>query len=40
MSVLPQLVAKITLGNRCHWGLQEGIEVSETFDVQHVDLMD
>ena len=23
---------------RRHWGLEEGIEVSETFDVQHVNL--
>jgi hypothetical protein len=25
--------------SRCHGGLQEGIEVRETFDVQHVNLM-
>jgi len=26
--------------SRCHRGLQEGIEVRETLDVQHVNLMD
>ena len=26
--------------SRCHGGLQEGVKVRETFDVQHVNLMD